>query len=277
MIRFDVIHVALRAWLIAVLVFMLAPLIFVVINSFNSSPFSRFPPEAFSLRWYQDALTYAPFQAGFRNSVFVALGATSIALVSGILAAIALVRYSFRGRDVLRTAFIAPMVVPKVALGLAAFILFLRLADTFGLREQLFGTPISLVLVHALIGLPLVVVIISSTLVALDPTLEEAAADLGAGPRETLLRVTLPLIRQGAIIAGVFAFMFSFDEVESAIFLSPIAGRTLPVEMFLFLERRQDPTLAAVSSLLVAATFIGVVILASRFGIERVTRVSARQ
>jgi putative spermidine/putrescine transport system permease protein len=251
---------------------MLSPLVFVAVNSFNASPFSNFPPQALSLRWYQDALSYEPFQTGLRNSLTVASGATVLAIVAGTLASIGLVRYRFPGADLLRTLFISPMVFPKVALGLATFVLFLKVAELLRARDVLFASPISLIVVHALIGLPLVVIIVTSSLVGVEQSFEEAAADLGANPLQTFLRVTLPLIRQGLIIAAVFAFMFSFDEVESAIFLAPIAGRTLPVEMFLFLERKQDPTLAALSSMLVLATLVLVLALASRVGVERVTR-----
>lgn len=270
--RLDVAVPLLRTWLVIVLLYMLSPLIFVVVNSFNASPFSIFPPQAFSLHWYQEALGYEAFQTGLRNSLTVAVGATLIAIVVGTLAAMGLVRYRFRGVDVLRTLFISPMVFPKVALGLATFVLFLKAADLLNARDLLFSSPISLIVVHALIGLPLVVIIVSSSLVGVEQSFEEAAADLGASPLQTFVRVTLPLIRQGLMISGVFAFMFSFDEVESAIFLAPIAGRTLPVEMFLFLERKQDPTLAALSSMLVLVTLVLVLALASRFGVERVTR-----
>jgi putative spermidine/putrescine transport system permease protein len=270
--RYKVATALLRLWLVTVMLFMVSPLFFVLVNSFNSSPFSSFPPQGLSLRWYQDALNYEPFQTGLRNSLTVAIGATAIALTAGTMAALALIRYRFRGRDALRTLFVSPMVFPKVALGLAAFVLFLKVAEVLQAREALLSSPISLIVVHGLIGLPLVVVIVSSALIGVDPTIEEAAADLGADPSRTFFRVTLPLIRQGLIIAGFFAFMFSFDEVESAIFLAPIAGRTLPVEMFLFLERRQDPTLAALSALLVVTTLIIVVALASRYGVERITR-----
>lgn len=268
----DAISLALRIWLVAVLAFMVAPLVFVFVNSFNASPFSNFPPQGFSLRWYEGALTYEPFQSGLRRSLTVAIGATLVAVGVGTLASIGLVRYRFRGSDALRTFFISPMVVPKVALGLAIFVLFLKVADVLGLRDQLVGSSISLIIVHALIGLPLVVIIVSSSLVGVDPSLEEAAADLGADPLKTFVRVTLPLVRQSMITSAVFAFMFSFDEVESAIFLAPLSGRTLPVEMFLLLERQQDPTLAALSSLLVAATLMVVLVLASRVGVERVVR-----
>lgn len=274
--RADPVAVGLRVWLLLALLFMTAPLALVIVNSFNASPFSNFPPEQLSLRWYESAISYEPFQSGLRKSLTVALVSTLIALVVGTLAAIGLVRYHFRGSAVLRTFFTAPMVVPKVALGLATFVLFLKAAQLLDLREALVGSPVSLVVVHAVIGLPLIVIIVSASLVGVDPVLEEAAADLGASPAETFVRVTMPLIGQGMAISAIFAFMFSFDEVESAIFLSPIAGRTLPVEMFLLLERQQDPTLAALSSLLVLATLSVVLVLASRFGVERVIRTVQR-
>lgn len=247
---------ALRVMLFVVLAFMLSPLVFVLLNSFNASDFNSFPPDGLSLRWYQFVLTYVPFREGLVNSLVVGIASTLIAVPAGMLAALALVRSGFRGKGLLRSFFLAPLVMPKVAIGIAVFMLFIRL--------RLFGTVPGLVLVHAMLSLPFAIVLLSASLVNVNRALEEAAMDLGAGPLRTFWKVTLPQIKAGLIVAGVFAFITSFDETEASIFLVRPANITLPIQMFLYLEQYQNPTLAALSSLLIGLTIV-IVVVALRF------------
>ncbi|MGH2378111.1 MAG: ABC transporter permease [Candidatus Limnocylindria bacterium] len=247
---------ALRVALLAVLAFMLSPLVFVVINSFNSADFNTFPPEGFSLRWYEFVLGYAPFRDGMVNSLIVAAASTAIAVPAGMLAAFALVRGGFHGKAPLRAFFLSPLVMPRVAIGIAVFILLIKL--------RLFGSLPSLVVVHAMLALPFTIVLLTASLVNVNRTLEEAGMDLGAGPLRTFWRVTLPQIRAGLVVAAVFAFITSFDETETTIFLVRPVNMTLPIQMFLYLEQYQNPTLAALSTLLIALTIV-LVIVAMRF------------
>ena len=246
------IDASLRVGLFAVLAFMLSPLVFVVINSFNASSFNSFPPDGLSLRWYEFVLSYAPFRDGMVNSLIVAAASTLIAVPAGMLAALALVRGEFRGKALLRTFFLSPLVMPKVAIGIAVFILLIRL--------RLFGTLPSLIAVHAMLSLPFTIVLLTASLVSANRTLEEAAMDLGAGPLRTFRAVTLPQIRAGLIVATVFAFITSFDETEASVFLVRPANMTLPIQMFLYLEQYQNPTLAALSTLLIALTAVIVIV-----------------
>jgi len=272
----DWIGVLLRVAVILGVGFMLAPLVFVVLNSFNASPLSKFPPESFSFRWYEQMFAWQPFADGFRNSVIVATLSTLLALAVGTPAAIALTRHQFRLREAMRGAVLTPLIFPRVALALGAYILFLQVGQALNARSALLGTPLALVLVHALLGLPLVVVIVGATLSTLDVSVEEAAEDLGANPAQTFLRVTYPLIRQALLVSAVFAFMFSFDEVETTFFLAPVSIRTLPVEMFIYLEREATPVVAALSTLLLFGTFVLVLLLAARLGVERLVGAVSR-
>ena len=247
---------ALRIVLFAVLAFILSPLVFVVINSFNGSAFNSFPPEGFSLQWYRFVLGYGPFRDGMVNSLVIATASMLVAVTAGMLAALALVRGKVRARGILSAFFLSPLVVPRVAIGIAVFILLIRL--------RLLGTTTSLVLVHAMLSLPFAIVLLTASLVSVNRTLEEAAMDLGAGPLRTFWQVTLPQIRAGIIVAAVFAFITSFDETEASIFLVRPSNATLPVQMFLYLEQYQNPTLAALSTLLIALT-VALVIVAMRF------------
>ena len=263
------IDTGLRVVLIALLAFILSPLVFVFINSFNGSDFNSFPPQGFSLRWYQFVLSYAPFREGMANSLIVASAATLVAIPVGLLAALALVRERVRLRGALNGLFLSPLVIPRVAVGIAVFILLVKL--------RLFGTTGSLVVVHAMLALPFAIVLLTASLLNVNRTLEEAAMDLGAGPLRTFWQVTLPQIRAGLIVAAVFAFITSFDETEASIFIVRPSNLTLPVQMFLYLEQYQNPTLAALSTLLVGLMVV-LVVVAMRFvrGAE-VARLIARR
>lgn len=242
----------LRVALIAVLAFMLAPLAFIVVNSFNSASFNTFPPSGFSLRWYEFVLGYAPFRDGMTNSLIIAGASTVIALAAGTLAALALVRGKIVARGALRALFLSPLIMPKVAIGIAVFILLIRL--------RLYGTLGSLILVHTMLALPFCIVLLTASLLSVNRTQEEAAMDLGAGPIRTFWRITMPQIRAALVVAAVFAFITSFDETEASIFLVRPSNTTLPIQMFLYLEQYQNPTLAALSTLLIALTVVVVVV-----------------
>ncbi|TMG68021.1 MAG: ABC transporter permease subunit [Chloroflexi bacterium] len=247
----GLIELVFRSGLIVVLAFILSPLVFVFVNSFNGSDFNSFPPQGFSLRWYQFVLGYVPFREGMTNSLLIAAATTAVAIPAGMLAALAIARGRIRLRGILNAFFLAPLVIPRVAIGIAVFILLIRL--------HFFGTTASLVLVHAMLALPFAIALLAASLVNVNRTLEEAAMDLGAGPLRTFWSVTLPQIRAGLIIAAVFAFITSFDETEASIFLVRPSNLTLPVQMFLYLEQYQNPTLAALSTLLVGLTVVLVV------------------
>ena len=250
----DPIHLLLHAVLGGTLLFMMAPLVFVVINSFNASSFSPWPPEGFSLEWYREVLNYEPFRRGFRNSLVTAAWTTAIALTVGSMAAYALSRYRFFGRGLIQVIFFSPLIVPRVAIGLMMFVLYISTSLAF------FGTTRGLVFAHTLLVLPFVITIFAANIGGINPVLEEAAQDLGANPIQTFVKVTLPQMRTGFVIAGLFAFITSFDEVEAALFLVRPATNTLPIEMFLYLEQRQTPALAALSSILIGLTLAIVII-----------------
>ncbi len=248
----------LRTTLLLGVGFVLLPLAIVVVYSFSSVPYGVFPPPGLSLRWYGHLLSLPAFRAAFVRSVVIALLATGLALGIGVLGALALVRGRFRGKELLRGFLLSPIVMPKIVLGVGWFIFFARL----GLQ----GGLVPLVLAHTIVVLPFVITIVAANLVGLDVALEEAAQDLGASTPTVLWRIVLPQIRAGVLTAGVFAFIVSFDQVESSIFLTRGENNTLPIEMFLYMEKWQDPTVAALSALLIvfAAALVGIVVLAGR-------------
>jgi putative spermidine/putrescine transport system permease protein len=231
--------------LFVVLIFTIAPLAIVVINSFNSSAYSEWPPAGFSTHWYRTVLDYQPFRQGFEISCLVGAGATLLSLIVGSMAAFALVRYRVRGRNLVQSLYFLPLTVPRVAIGFALFSIFIAT------HSQLYGTLQGLILAHALIVLPFVTTIFVSNLGNIDPVFEEAAQDLGAGRLRVFLNITLPQMRTGFVVAALFAFITSFDELETSIFLVRPQINTLPISMFFYLEQQQTPTLAALSTILI--------------------------
>jgi len=250
---FDLLNVLMALFLVLVALFILSPLIFVIVNSFNGAAYNVFPPEGFSLRWFGIVLRYPTFRPAFINSVIVGVGAMLIAVTAGTLAARAFVKYRFKFDTFIRSLLFAPALVPNIAIGAGIFLYYIRIG--------LYGGRLGLILAHSLLGIPFVISIMVAVMLGLDPTLEEAAQDLGAKPIETFVRVTLPQMRAGLIVSAVFSFIISFDELETSLFLVRPANNTLPIEMFLYLQEYQNPSLAALSTLLIAITALGVILL----------------
>lgn len=244
------------AWVVVAVIalFMVAPLIFVVINSVNASSVSEFPPRSLSLRWYRQALTNIDFRDGFLLSVRVASGSAVLATTAGLLSAYAMSRRPGRMARVLQSVVNSPLSIPKIAVGTAGLVGYLTLTAWMSSLKPVFSGAFALTLLHAAMGLPLAVGVLTSAVEAVDPRLERAARDLGARPVTAFIRIVLPMVWPAVVIAFAFTFMVSFDELESSLFMASMAGSTLPVVMFVFLENNLDPTLAALSTLLLALT-----------------------
>lgn len=246
--RRDPLDAAMAAYLGGIALFALAPILFVFVYAFSSVSFAIFPPPGFSTRWFVKLFQQAPLLRAAANSFLIAGAATVISLVVGTLAALALVRYRFAGRDLLRAIFLAPLVVPRIAFGVGMLIYVILL--------RRFGGLDSLVLAHLMLTLPFAISILTASLVGADRTLEEAAMDLGATPVRTFFRVTLPQIRTGLAVSAFFAFIISWDQVETSLFLVKTGNMTLPVAMFYYLQRQQDPVIAALSVFLIGIAIV---------------------
>ena len=246
-------HPALIAFALATVVFLAAPLAVVVPISFSSAKYLTFPPPGWSLQWYARYLGSREWMSATVRSVEVAVLTTAAATAIGTAAALAL-RHPFRGRSLVRMLVLAPLAVPVIIVAIAIYGLYARL--------QLVGTIAGLVLAHTLLALPFVVVIVSATLHGIDETLELAAQSLGANRWRTFRLVTLPLIRPGIVSAALLAFITSFDEVVVAIFVSGTRAATLPKQMWDGIRTEIDPTVAAVSTLLIGVTSLALALLA---------------
>jgi putative spermidine/putrescine transport system permease protein len=237
----------------AVLVFLALPLLVVIPISFSAAKYLTFPPPGWSAQWYERYFGSREWMNATVRSAEVAALTTLAATTLGTAAALAL-RRPFRGRSIVSLLVLAPMVVPGIIVAIGIYGLYARL--------QLVGTLAGLVLAHTVLALPFVVVVVTATLRGFDETLELAAQNLGAGRWQTFRLVTLPLIRPGVVAGALLAFITSFDEVVVAIFVSGSRQPTLPKQMWDGIRTEIDPTVAAVSTLLIGVTTLALGLLA---------------
>lgn len=247
-------------WLTVVTVliylFMLAPVIIVIAVSFNPSTSLIFPPPSLSLRWYVEFARSPLFVKAFGMSMVLGLVCALGAVLLAVPAAYALVRYDFPGKGALEALLLSPLFIPTVVVGVSLLIVFSRL--------KLQGSFLSLVLAHILLTVPYVVRTVTASLSGADVRVEEAAAILGASPLLTFFRVTLPLMSSGVFAGALFAFVTSFGELNTSIFLVGPRTVTLPVQVFSYLQWNTSPIVASVS-----AVQVGLVLLMA-WAIERV-------
>ncbi|PWV58825.1 ABC transporter permease [Plasticicumulans acidivorans] len=234
---------AFRLFCVGVLVFLIVPILVIVPLSFNSSSFLSYPLAGVSLRWYHELFASDEWMSSIRNSFIVAPAATLLATTFGTLAAVGLTRGNFPGKAVVMGILISPMVVPTVIVGVGMYFFFAE--------QHLLNTYSGLILAHAALGVPFVIITVTATLQGYNYNLSRAAASLGAPPLTTFFRVMLPLIAPGVISGALFAFATSFDEVVVTLFLAAPAQRTLPMQMFAGIRENISPTIAAIATLLI--------------------------
>jgi putative spermidine/putrescine transport system permease protein len=250
------------------LLFMTLPTVVVVVASVNPTEILSFPPSGVSARWYTHALTYPQFRRAAVNSLVVTTMSVAVALPVGTAAALALVRYPVWGARAWTAMLLSPLVVPGVAAGLGFLIL--------GAKLGILANPAMLIVAHVVMVLPFVVRSVMVSVANLDPMLERAAASLGARPWRVFLRVTLPLLRPGLFAALLFAVIVSVNEFVVSLFISTRVTEILPVAMFSYVVNYTDPTIAAVSTLFIAATFVAVFIADRALDLSRVFQIHER-
>jgi putative spermidine/putrescine transport system permease protein len=231
-----------------VLVFLVAPILTIVPLSFSSGSFLYYPLPGFSLRWYEDFFSSSFWLPALKNSLIVGVSATLIATALGTPAALGIWRARFPGQGLVLAILISPMVVPVVIVAVGAYFAFAPLGLTDGYA--------GLILAHATLGVPFVVVTVLATLAGFDRTLIRAAESLGSPRMTTFRRVTLPLILPGVASGAVFAFAASFDEVVVALLMAGPGQRTLPRQMFAGINDSISLTIAAAATMLIAISLL---------------------
>ena len=236
----------IRLYTILVYVFMFAPIVAVIILSFNPEQFGSFPMKGFSFRWYLKLAQNKPILQAFKNSLL--LGSLTAALVTaiGIPAAMAFIRYEFPGKNTLNTLLLAPIMIPEVILGVALllFIRWLQQPKSFLL----------LLIGHVVITLPYVLLVVQARLVGIKREYEEAALSLGAGPLQTFKEITLPLLTPAILAGMLFSFTISFDDVTATLFWATASMQTVPVKIFGMLRNSVSPEINALGTVMIVLT-----------------------
>ena len=230
--------------------FLLAPILVIVPLSFNAEPYFtftegmlRFDPEAYSLRWYRQIVEDEAWRRGMANSFIIGLSATALATTLGTLAALGLASSAMPARRMVMGLLISPLVTPLIISAAGMFFFY----SSVGLTQ----THVGLILAHAALGTPFVVITVTATLTGFDANLTRAAASMGAGPLRTFRQVQLPLIAPGVFSGALFAFATSFDEVVVVLFMGGVEQRTIPRQMWAGIREQISPAILAVATFLV--------------------------
>jgi putative spermidine/putrescine transport system permease protein len=244
---------AIRAAAGLVLLFLILPIVIIIPLSFNSQPFFTFTEgmltfqaDAYSLRWYDAILENPNWILAIKNSFFIGFFATIVATLLGTTAAVGLASPAMPLKRIITALLLSPMIVPLIIIAAGMFFFYTRF--------NLVGTYLGLIIAHAALGVPFVIVTVTATLVGFDRSLYHAGLSLGAHPLRTFMDVILPLIRPGVISGALFAFVTSFDEVVLVLFLAGPDQRTIPRQMFSGLREQINPTILAVATLLVVVS-----------------------
>ena len=240
--------------------FLIFPILVMFPLSFNAEPYFTFTPEmlsfdpaGYSTKWYEAFFTSGTWQAAFRNSFVIAIISTLISTFLGTLAALGLSRPEFPYKTAIMGILISPMVVPLIISAAGMFFFYSRI----GLQ----GTFTGVILAHAALATPFVVITVTATLVGFDNSLIRAAASLGASPTRAFFYIIVPLITPGVISGALFAFITSFDEVVVVLFVGSVKQRTIPWAMFSGIREQISPTILAVASILVTFSIILLTVL----------------
>ncbi len=235
--------------------FLIAPIIVIIPLSFNAENFFTFTPkmlaldpEGYSLKHYRDFFTNSDWQNALYNSARIAPVATLLSVSFGTLAAIGLSQSHVPFRSTIMAILISPMIVPLIISAAGMYFFYSRIGWQ--------GTYMGVVLAHAVLGIPFVIITVTATLVGFDRSLVRAAANLGANPVTTFFKVQLPLIVPGVVSGALFAFITSFDEVVVVLFVGSAGQKTLPWQMFTGLREQISPTILAVATILVGISIM---------------------
>lgn len=254
----SLLRAAYLAIVALVFLFMFTPLIFVLWVSVFKNEVVTFPPQGYTLAWFGNAWANSAFLNGFIASIQIGVFSMLAGLALGIPASFALVRGRFPGREALNAFLLSPLIVPGIVAGTAIYIYFVQLELWTGVR--VIATLPGFVLAHVALTIPWTVRLVGASLVGVDQSIEEAAANLGARPFTTFRRVTLPMIRPGVVAAGIFSFIVSFTDLEMSLFLVGPGRSTLQIAMLQYLEWKFDPTVAAVSVVQIGIIGVGLVV-----------------
>ncbi len=254
----------LTAVAVLVFAFLVIPLVIITVTAFGGGSAITFPIDSFSLKWFANVFGLESFRNAFLTSLEVGILATVIALLVGVPAAYALARSGMKGRGLLKSVFLSPTIVPGIVIG---FVLYQFLVLT--LRIPVFA---GLLAGHFMVTLPYVIRVVGSSLEQFDFSVEEAAWSLGCPKMKAFFRVVLPNITSGISAAFMLAFINSFNNIPVSMFLSGPGVSTFPATLMNYIEYNYNPTVSAVSVVLMAATVVIMVIVDKTLGIAALAK-----
>lgn len=236
-----------------VLLFLVSPVLVVMPLSFNSQPYFTYPLPGVSLRWYEDFVGSPEWMLALKNTLITGVASTAIATILGVMASLGLTNPRLKGKALITGALVSPMIVPLIITAVGVYFAF----SPLGLTGSLSG----LILAHAALGVPFVVVTVTATLAGFNETLSRAGRSLGASPLRVFMQVKLPIIAPGVVSGALFAFATSFDEIVVALFLTGPDQRTIPRQMWTGIREQLSPTILAVATVLVVISTLLLVTL----------------
>ena len=242
--------------------FLAIPVLVIVYDAFNPSGLLVFPPRTLTLEWFANFFGSPRFRSALANSVLIAALVTPLTLAIAVPTSVALVRRQFAGKGLLNALTLSPLVIPGVVSGVA----FLNLFTAVGLVGGFWRIAVAMVC----FTLPFAVRAVVATLHGLDPALEEAARNLGGRAWQAFLFVTLPQLRPGLLAGALFVFAEAIDNFSIAVFLTDLRTQTLPVEAYGYIRDFDDPTVAALATVLIVQSLVLVFVLQRVIGMDRV-------
>lgn len=236
----------IKLYTLLVYVWMFTPIVAVVILAFNPQQFGSFPMEGFSFKWFVKLSHNSTILDAFKNSMVLGTLTAVFSTAVGVPAAMAFIRYEFRGKELINTLLIAPIMIPEVVLGVALllFIRWLQQPKSFAM----------LVVGHVVLTLPYVLLIVQARLVGIKREYEEAALSLGASPFQTFREITFPLLAPAIFAGMLFSFTISFDDVTATLFWATAQNQTVPVKIFGMLRNSISPEINALGTVMIALT-----------------------
>lgn len=245
----------LTIFVVVVYIFLFAPLIIIALTSIGTENYIAFPPKGFSLQWFANVFKSQSFMASMKTSFLISIIATLAALVIGMPAAYGLSRFDFKGKGAIKSFFFSPLIIPGIVLGFSLF--------QFLIVKLNLSIYMSLFLGHTLVIIPYIIRVVGSSLEGFDYAIEEAAMSLGCTKFVTFFKVVLPNISSGVIAAFMLAFINSFNNVPVSMFLTGPGVSTLPITMMNYVEYNYDPTVSALSVILMLIT-VGVMFIVEK-------------
>ncbi|AMW08696.1 ABC transporter permease [Streptomyces qaidamensis] len=248
-------RITLTAVATVILLFLALPIVVIIVTSFSSNAFAAFPPKAWTFTWYTSLFADgSKWPAALSLSALVAALSTVFSLVIGVTAATALTRSELPLRSAVYALVLGPLLIPQIVTALGLFLLFEP--------ASMLGSPLAIALGHTVLASPIAVLILVATLRGIDERLEDAAASMGAGRLTIARRITFPLAAPGMIAAAIFSFITSFDEFYISQFLSSVDTVTLPVQIYNSLTFDIDPSVTAISAILIAFAILALALVA---------------